>query len=158
MIEEGFIARLAALVPKPRVNLTRFHGIIAPDSKYRARVKPAKRGGGGQRAATGDGEEPTLAERRGSMTWAQRLKRVFGIDLDFDAAGRLYVADKYTRTTKIIAPDGALIQVLGSAQAGQGPGLFYLREGVEIRGRDVWFSYTCNDCIVRYRMFDQPRS
>ena len=31
-----FIARLAALVPKPRVNLTRFHGVFAPDSRYRA--------------------------------------------------------------------------------------------------------------------------
>ena len=25
-----FIAKLAALVPKPRVNLTRFHGVFAP--------------------------------------------------------------------------------------------------------------------------------
>lgn len=38
-----FIARLAALVPKPRVNLTRFHGVFAPNSKHRARVTPAKR-------------------------------------------------------------------------------------------------------------------
>ena len=30
-----FIARLAALVPKPRVNLTRFHGVFAPNSKHR---------------------------------------------------------------------------------------------------------------------------
>jgi hypothetical protein len=77
-----FIARLAALVPRPRVNLTRFHGVFAPNSKYRARVTPAKRGRGGQRAATGDGEEATPAERRASMTWAQRLKRVFGIDVE----------------------------------------------------------------------------
>jgi hypothetical protein len=48
-----FIARLAALVPKPRVNLTRFHGVFAPNSKHRA-----------------------------AMTWAQRLKRVFGIDIE----------------------------------------------------------------------------
>ena len=27
-------------------------------------------------------EEPTPAERRASMTWAQRLKRVFGIDVE----------------------------------------------------------------------------
>jgi len=26
-----FIGRLAALVPKPRVNLTRFHGVFAPE-------------------------------------------------------------------------------------------------------------------------------
>jgi hypothetical protein len=31
------ISRLVALVPKPRVNLTRFHGVFAPNSKYRAR-------------------------------------------------------------------------------------------------------------------------
>jgi hypothetical protein len=35
------IARLAALVPKPRVNLTRFDGVFAPNSKHRTRVTPA---------------------------------------------------------------------------------------------------------------------
>jgi hypothetical protein len=44
-----FIARLAALVPEPRVNLTRFHGVFAPNSKHRARVTPAKRGKGNKR-------------------------------------------------------------------------------------------------------------
>ncbi len=39
-----FIAKLAALVPKPRVNLTRFHGVFAPNSKHRVQVTPAKRG------------------------------------------------------------------------------------------------------------------
>jgi hypothetical protein len=39
-----FLARLAALVPKPRVNLTRFHGVFAPNSKYRIQVTPSKRG------------------------------------------------------------------------------------------------------------------
>ena len=37
-----FIARLAALVPKPRVNLTRLHGVFA-SSKHRVDVTPAKR-------------------------------------------------------------------------------------------------------------------
>ncbi len=32
------IARLAALVPKPKVNLTRFPGVFAPNSKHRASV------------------------------------------------------------------------------------------------------------------------
>jgi hypothetical protein len=41
-----FIARLASLVPKPRVNVNRFHAVFAPNSKYRARVTPAKRGQG----------------------------------------------------------------------------------------------------------------
>ena len=76
-----FIARLAALVPKPRVNLNRFHGIFAPNSKHRVRVTPAKRGRGGQHARGANPEEPTPAERRAAMIWAQRLKRVFGIDI-----------------------------------------------------------------------------
>ena len=75
-----FIARLAALVPKPRFHLTRFHGVFAPNSKHRA-------------AVTGEGKEkqlPSIAttdlpadceERRGKMSWAMRLKRVFNIDV-----------------------------------------------------------------------------
>jgi hypothetical protein len=47
------IARLAALVPKPRVNLTRYHGVLAPNSKYRARVTPARRGKG-KKVSAGD--------------------------------------------------------------------------------------------------------
>jgi hypothetical protein len=35
-----FMARLAALVPRPRLNLTRFHGVFAPNFKHRARIVP----------------------------------------------------------------------------------------------------------------------
>lgn len=73
-----FISRLASLVPKPRVNLTRFHGVFAPNSKHRALVTPAKRGKG-KKTKTSD-QTPT--ERRAAMTWAQRLKRVFNIDIE----------------------------------------------------------------------------
>ena len=69
-------------MPKPRVNLIRFHGVFAPNSRYRGRVTKAKRGRGGRRATTGDPEAPTPAERRASMSWAQRLKRVFNIDIE----------------------------------------------------------------------------
>ena len=77
-----FIARLAALVPKPRVNLTRFHGVFAPNSKHRAAVTPARRGRGNKPKAAEAGQEQTPAERRASMSWAQRLKRVFNIDIE----------------------------------------------------------------------------
>jgi len=77
-----FIAKLAALVPKPRVNLTRFHGVFAPNSKHRALVTPAKRGKGGKpEAADGQDEQPPV-QRHAAMTWAQRLKRVFSIDVE----------------------------------------------------------------------------
>ena len=57
------------------------HVIFEPLSKYRARVTPAKRGRGGRHARSADPEEATPVERRAAMTWAQRLKRVFGIDI-----------------------------------------------------------------------------
>lgn len=77
-----FIARLATLVPKPRINLTRFQGVFAPSSQHRTRVTPAKRGRGGHRARTAESEQPPPAQRRAAMTWAQRLKRVFGLDIE----------------------------------------------------------------------------
>ena len=77
-----FIARLAALVPRPRVNLTRYHGVFAPNSQYRALVTKAGRGRGAQRAVSDEVEEDTPGARRAAMTWAQRLKRVFGIDIE----------------------------------------------------------------------------
>ena len=39
-----FMARLAALVPTPRVNLTRYHGVFAPNHRLREQVTPARRG------------------------------------------------------------------------------------------------------------------
>ena len=76
-----FIAKLTALVPKPRVDLTRFHGVFAPNSKHRAWVTPAKRGKGRQKVAD-EQDEKTPAQRNMSMIWAQRLKRVFNIDVE----------------------------------------------------------------------------
>jgi hypothetical protein len=77
-----FISRLVALIPKPRVNLTRFHGVFAPNSRYRAMVTPAKRGRGKNTKAAYDKQNQTQAEHHAAMTWAQRLKRVFNIDIE----------------------------------------------------------------------------
>ncbi len=77
-----FLARLAALVPKPRVNLTRFHGVFAPNSKHRIKITPAKRGKGRKRCSDEQGQSSSSTERRAAMTWAQRLKRVFNIDIE----------------------------------------------------------------------------
>lgn len=72
--------------------------------------------------------------------------------MDFDADGRMYIADKYTNSIKVIAPNGDLIAVLGKAASGKGEGVFNQPEGVEIRGNDIWFSDTYNDRVVRYRI------
>jgi len=76
-----FIARLVALVPKPRVNLTRFHGVFAPNSKYRALVAPARRGKNKKSHPAEEGDQ-NPAEKRAAMTWAKRLKRVFNIEIE----------------------------------------------------------------------------
>jgi hypothetical protein len=77
-----FIAKLAALVPKPRINLTRFHGVFASNSKHRALVTPAKRGKGSKSRLAEGRDEKTPVQRYVAMTWAQRLKRVFNIDVE----------------------------------------------------------------------------
>jgi len=89
------IARLAALVPKPRVNLIRYHGVLAPNAKHRAEVTPSGRGKGAKRGAdpqhpstehsdrpATDWKDKTPQERHQAMRWAQRLKRVFDIDVE----------------------------------------------------------------------------
>jgi Putative transposase len=38
-----FMQRLAALVPRPRLHLIRFHGVLAPNAKLRAKVVPRPR-------------------------------------------------------------------------------------------------------------------
>jgi hypothetical protein len=76
------IARLVALVPRPRVNLTRFHGVFAPNSEYRRLITPAKRGQGRKSKASPKTHKPSPLERHTAMTWAKRLKRVFDIDIE----------------------------------------------------------------------------
>jgi hypothetical protein len=77
-----FIARLAALVPRPRLNLTRFHGVFAPNSKDRHKIVPRRSRG------KVDSDKPLAP-----MNWAQRLKRVFAIDIEKcpDCGGKLRV-------------------------------------------------------------------
>jgi ribosomal protein S27E len=77
-----FMARLAALVPRPRLNLTRFHGVFAPNFKYRKRIVPR------HAPSRVDADKPLAP-----MTWAQRLKRVFQIDIETcpECGGKLRV-------------------------------------------------------------------
>jgi len=74
---EDFIARLAALVPKPRAHLTRYHGVFAPASPDRSRVVPKTRA-----AAGSEHRKPSTINPQRAMTWAQRLRRVFAIEIE----------------------------------------------------------------------------
>jgi hypothetical protein len=75
------MVRLAALVPPPRMHLTRYHGVFAPHSKLRAAVTPAHRGKGKKLQAE-EGSEPPATPRHVAMSWARRLKRVFGVEIE----------------------------------------------------------------------------
>lgn len=74
---EDFVAGLAALVPKPRAHLTRYHGVFAPASPDRAKIVPGTR-----TAACAARGEVSVSDRQRAMSWAQRLKRVFAIDIE----------------------------------------------------------------------------
>jgi len=77
----NLMARLAALVPPPRMHLTRYHGVFAPHSKLRAAVTPAHRGTGAARQPPAFPAKPPTP-RHVAMNWARRLKRVFGVEIE----------------------------------------------------------------------------
>ncbi len=74
--------RLAALVPRPRprVNLIRLHGVLAPNAKLRSEIVP---GGPVSVNETSDDLEDTPHHAASArMSWARLLKRVFDIDIE----------------------------------------------------------------------------
>jgi hypothetical protein len=77
-----FIARLAALIPRPRTHLLTYHGVLAPAAQWRDWIVPAR-----PRSPRGDPTQalpeqalrPDGAKKR--ATWAELLKRTFEIDV-----------------------------------------------------------------------------
>jgi len=67
-----FIERLVSLVPRPRVNIVRYHGAFAPNSRVRAQVI--------RRADVVDAAEPEQRPCR-CHDWATLMSRVFEIDV-----------------------------------------------------------------------------
>ena len=76
-----FMQRLAALVPRPRLHLIRFHGVLAPNAKLRKAVVPLPIETTLTPAHAGDGAHLPAGSAKGRMRWAQLLKRVFNIDI-----------------------------------------------------------------------------
>ncbi len=78
-----FMQRLAALVPRPRLHLIRFHGVLAPNARLRSQGVPVP----AQKTTTGEGDCPHEHSAPVRMTWARLLKRVFDIDIERCACG-----------------------------------------------------------------------
>jgi hypothetical protein len=79
------LEKLAALVPRPRINLVLYHGVLAPHSSWRARVvthgaPPA--GAPVVASASADAsDEPTTAPGARYWAWADLMRRAFDIDV-----------------------------------------------------------------------------
>jgi len=103
---DELIARLATLVPPPRVHAVRYHGVFAPNAKVRRRVVPAiapvakpsepaeSPAPHRNRAPLADGAaaaESVAPARTYRLPWAELLKKVFAIDVLAcpDCGGRL---------------------------------------------------------------------
>jgi hypothetical protein len=71
--------RLAALVPRPRLHLIRFHGVLAPHAKLRAQIVPSAPDA--HQACDHHAQSPP-ASAPARMSWACLLKRVFDIDME----------------------------------------------------------------------------
>ena len=72
---EGFIRRLATLIPPPQKNLTRYFGVFAPAHPLRPHIVPAE-----PRPNDPDAEDLKRNTRR-AFSWADLLKRVFAVDI-----------------------------------------------------------------------------
>ena len=74
------IEKLAALVPPPRLNLIRYHGVLAPNAADRAAIVPGPQAEADEETCSGRhcGQSQTSTYRR---SWATLLARVFRIDV-----------------------------------------------------------------------------
>jgi hypothetical protein len=79
-----FMQRLAALVPRPRLHLIRYHGVLAPNARLRPLVVPQEpevQGRAAEAAAAAGCEAETVQSRPHRISWARLLKRVFSCDV-----------------------------------------------------------------------------
>jgi len=63
------IEKIVAIIPPPRANLLRYHGVLAPNSKLRDKITPTKQ------------TKKTTKQRSKNYSWSNLLKRVFDIDV-----------------------------------------------------------------------------
>ena len=81
------LEKLAALVPPPRLNLIRYHGILAPNARDRASIVP---GGENEPECHCESSHQPCPHR---LSWCQLLARVFSIDVSAcpDCGGQMKI-------------------------------------------------------------------
>ena len=71
---QELLEKLAALVPPPRLNLVRYHGVLAPASPDQAQIVP---GPSALTQAEGCEHDGAARHRAHRVSWAKLLARVF---------------------------------------------------------------------------------
>jgi ribosomal protein S27E len=91
------LEKLAALVPPPRLNLIRYHGILAANARDRDRIVP---GVDDEPEATCQSDRQPCPRR---LSWCQLLARVFAIDVTEcpDCGGRMKIIAALTEPASI---------------------------------------------------------
>jgi len=91
------IEKLAALVPPPRQNLVRYHGVLAPNAKLRSQVVPKK--------PDPKELEKTRGKSKNRLLWAALLARTFRLEMEVcsNCAGRMRMVAALTDPPSIKA-------------------------------------------------------
>jgi hypothetical protein len=91
------IEKLAALVPPPRQNLVRYHGVLAPNAKLRSQVVPKK--------PDPKELEKTRGKSKNRLLWAALLARTFRLEMEVCAhcGGRMRMVAALTDPASIKA-------------------------------------------------------
>ena len=78
------LRRLASLVPPPRTNLTRFHGVFAPGARVRPFLFSAAEAPGEEEAPASDEAARAMCRKRQRarrLEWAELLRKRFAVDV-----------------------------------------------------------------------------
>jgi hypothetical protein len=72
-----FIEKLVAVIPPPWFHLTRYFGVFASNAKERREIVPKI-----EKIEGDENNNPSIKKVKRRLTWAQLLKRIFGIDAE----------------------------------------------------------------------------
>jgi hypothetical protein len=79
------LEKLAALTPRPRINLVLYHGVLAPHAGWRSRVvayhAPPVEAPVGASASVNGKDDSAAAPVSGHWAWADLMRRAFDIDV-----------------------------------------------------------------------------
>jgi len=97
------LEKLSALVPKPRANLTRYHGVLAPNAKNRSLIVPKKSEPEDTEKDSSKVKELTSSSKQNKLSWAKLLKRVFNIDVEHcsKCGAKMRLVSAITQRTEI---------------------------------------------------------